>query len=140
MAGSKSNYLEDEILDHMTGNGAWTTPSTWVFALYKAAVDDTLTAATDGVECTGSTYARVKYVSGSTLFTAASGGQSQNKTVIEFTTAAGNWGTVTHFAILDTTSTAAGNVLFWGDLTASQTINSGNTVQFSTGDLVITEA
>ena len=69
-----------------------------------------------------------------------SGGSKTNKTTITFTTSAGSdWGTIQSFAILDTNSTTTGNVLYWGDLTSSQAISSGNVVRFSTGSITISE-
>jgi hypothetical protein len=70
-----------------------------------------------------------------------SGGSKTNKTVLQFTASAGaGWGTIKTFAILDTTSTSAGNMLYWGDLAVNTPIGTGNIVQFSTGQITITEA
>lgn len=143
MAGSKSDYLEDAILDHLlgkssTGLSTGAVAATVYIALYNTTVNDTVTALTD--ECAGSTYARVAVTNSSANWTNSTAGSKQNKTVVEFTTAAGSdWGTVKSFAILDAASTSAGNAYYWGDLTANQTIATGNTVQFSTGAIVVTE-
>jgi hypothetical protein len=45
---------------------------------------------------------------------------------------------VTHFGIYDATS--AGNLLFWGSLTISKTINQGDTVSFPAASLTVTFA
>ena len=143
MAGSKSDWLEDAVLDHLlgkssTGLSTGAVAATVYVALYNTTVNDTVTSLTD--ECAGSTYARVAVTNSSANWTNSTAGSKQNKTVVEFTTAAGrDWGTVKAFAIHDSNSTAAGNVYYWGDLTANQTIATGNTVQFSTGALVVTE-
>ena len=61
-----------------------------------------------------------------------------NKVVITVTTAAASTATVKAFTLQDTSSTAAGNIIFWGDVTPNQTVTTGNTVQFSTGALTFT--
>jgi hypothetical protein len=43
---------------------------------------------------------------------------------------------VTQFGIHD--ASTAGNLLIWGDLTASKTIDSGDTASFAIGELDIT--
>lgn len=140
MAGSKSNYLETSVLNYWLGKSFTSTaPATVYVRLYNSTINDTATAATD--RCAGSTYADVAVTNSSANWTnSTSGGSKTNKTTIQFTTAAGSdWGTVKSFAILDTNSTTAGNVLYWGDLTASQAISSGNVVRFSTGAIVLSE-
>jgi hypothetical protein len=133
MAGSKSNFLELELLDHVLGNAAYTAPGTVYVALYTAAPSD----AGGGTEVSGTSYARVAVTNNSTNWPAASGGAKANGTEITFAEAGGDWGTVVAFAILD--ALTAGNFLYWADLTASKTINSGDTAKFAVGDLDVTE-
>ena len=61
-----------------------------------------------------------------------------NKIVITVTTAAASTATVKAFTVQDTSTTSAGNIIFWGDVTPNQTVTTGNTVQFSTGSLTVT--
>lgn len=138
MAGSKSNYLENATLNYWLGKSFTSTaPATVFVALYNSTINDAADA-TSNAECSGSTYARVSVTNSSNNWTNATSGSKVNKTTIEFTTAAGSdWGTVVAFAILDTNSTTAGNILYWGDLTVPQAIASGNVVQFSTGAITI---
>jgi len=49
MAGSKSNYLEDELLDHVLGGADWARPATVYIALYTVTPGD----AGGGTEVTG---------------------------------------------------------------------------------------
>ena len=143
MAGSKSDWLEDNILDHLLGRST-TALSTGLVAtayvsLWNSTINDTWTSTSTG-ECAGSTYFREAITNSSANWTNSTAGSKQNKTVVEFTTGAGSdWGTVQAFAIHDGNSTATGNIYYWGDLTVSQTIASGNTVRFSTGAIIITE-
>ena len=143
MAGSKSDWFEDIVLDHTLGRST-TALSTGLRAtvyvsLWNSTINDTWTSTSTG-ECAGSTYARVAVTNSSANWTNSTSGSKQNKTVVEFTTAAGSdWATVQAFGIHDGNSTATGNMIYWGDLTVSQTIASGNTVRFSTGAIIITE-
>lgn len=127
MAGSFSNFLENELLDHLFTAGAYARPSTYV-ALYTAAPTD----AGGGTEVSGGSYARVQV----TAWDAASGGATANTNVITFPTATASWGTVVAFGILDAAS--AGNLLAWGDLSASKAVGSGDTIEFAAGALDIT--
>lgn len=133
---SASNYLENEILDHILSAAAWTAPATLYVALHTADPGDTGTQATN--ETTGTSYARVAVTNNATNFPAAAGGAKSNGTAINFPTpGSGGWGTVTHWSIGDAAS-GAGNILFSGALTVSKTINSGDTVSFPVGDLDFT--
>jgi hypothetical protein len=134
--GSKSNYLENEILDHVLGGGDFTRPATVYVGLWTAALDDTSDGDTAG-EVSGGSYARVAVTNNATNFPAASGGAKSNGTAISFPQATADWGTVTYFAILD--AATSGNILYWGALTASKTIQNGDTASFAIGDLDITE-
>lgn len=127
MAGSFTNFLENEILDHITGNGSYTAPTPYL-ALFTAAPTDT----GGGTEVSGGSYARVDV---SSLFGAAASGSVANDGEISFPTASASWGTVVAFAIFDASSD--GNMLVWGDLTTSKAVGSGDTAKFAIGALVI---
>jgi len=133
MAGSKSNYLELELLDHVLGNAAYSAPGTVWVALYTVAPTD----AGGGTEATGGSYARVAVVNNDTNWPAASGGAKSNGAAVTFPQASASWGTVVAFAILDAAS--SGNFLYWGDLTANKVIDTGDTPSFAIGDIDITE-
>lgn len=132
MAGSKTDYLENKVLDAIFNGVAWTTiANVWV-ALFTAAPTDSTT----GTEVTGGSYARVSTAPAD--WTAASGGSLNNGNAVTFPAPTANWGTVVAFAICD--ASTAGNQLYWGDLTASRTINNGDGApSFASGALVISE-
>ena len=141
MPGSKSDYLETSVINYWLGKSFTSTaPSTVYLALYNTTINDTWTSTSTG-ECAGTGYAREAVTNSSANWTNSTlGGTKTNKTVIEFTTSAGaGWGTLNSFAILDTSSTSAGNALYWGDLIASVSVASGSVVRFSTGQIVIDE-
>lgn len=127
---SKSDYLENKVLDHTTGKTSYTMPAVYV-GLYTAAPTD----AGGGTEATGGSYAR-KSTAGADWNAAASGSTS-NANTITFVTASGSWGTVTHFGLFD--ASTAGNLLRWAALTTSKTIGTGDVASFPAGNLVITE-
>ena len=133
MAGSKSNYLENKVLDHVLGGGDYTRPGSVYIALYTVAPSDT----GGGTEVTGGSYARATVTNNATNWPAASGGAKSNGTEITFTTATASWGTVVAFGILDADS--SGNLLVWATLTTNKTIDLGDTAKFAVGELDYTE-
>ena len=130
-----SDYLEQAILNHIFRNTAIFTPPANVYlALFTAAPSDS----GGGTEVSGGSYAR-KAVSTTSQWSAPGvGGLTDNINAQAFVTATASWGTVTHVGIFDAAS--AGNLLFHGALTVSKTVGSGDTFQFSAGDLDITLA
>jgi hypothetical protein len=133
MAGSKSDYLENEILDHVLGGGDYSRPATVYIALYTVAPTD----AGGGTEVAAGDYARAAVTNNLTNWPAASSGAKANGTEIAFSQATSSWGTVVAFGIFD--AATSGNLLYWGDLTASKAIDNGDTAKFAVGDLDITE-
>jgi len=124
-----SDYLENEILDHILGTGAYTMPTTVYVGLSTGSFGDD----NSGTELTGNNYARV-----SATFSAAASGTTSNSAAIEFAAATGSWGSVSHFGIFDASS--SGNLLIHGAFTTAKTIASGDILKISTGDLDITAA
>lgn len=124
-----SDYLENEILDHILGTGAYTMPTTVYVGLSTGSFGDD----NSGTELSGSNYSRV-----SATFSAAASGTTSNSAAIEFAAATGSWGSVSHFGIFD--ASTAGNLLIHGAFTAAKTIATGDVLKISTGDLDITAA
>jgi hypothetical protein len=134
--GSKSDYLENALLDHVLGGGDFTRPATVYVGLWTASLDDASDGDTAG-EVSGGSYARVAVTNNATNWPAAASGAKANGTAVTFPQATGDWGTVTHFAILD--AATSGNILYWGALANSKTIETGDTAEFAIGDIDITE-
>lgn len=140
-----SDYLENKLIDQLfRGQSAPTTTTLYVGLLTAAPSDSG-----GGTEVSGGSYARVAVTSslanwagtqsaGSTVASSGTGGQTSNNAAITFPTPAATWGTVTHFGIYDASS--GGNLLFWGALTISKTINQADTVTFPAASLSITFA
>lgn len=131
---SFSNYLETAILNSLFGKtsdlGALASAPTIYVALCESAPTDTTTGST--LDESGYTsYARVSTVAGD--WNSASAGALDNANTITFPTSTGGTSLVTHFALVDASSN--GNVLVYGALNASKTIDSGDTASFAAGAL-----
>jgi len=128
---SFSDYTENLVLTWLFTTSSATRPTAWYVGLFTGAPSDT----GGGTEVSGNGYARVATgtmsVSGTTPTTATNG------SAIEFAAASGgNWGTITHAAIFDASS--GGNLIAWGALTTSRTINNGDVFRIPAGSLDVT--
>lgn len=112
-----SNYAENKVLDHALVNTAWTQPTSLQLSLHTADPGEDGSSS----EVTGGSYARQTIT-----FGAASGGVSSMSNSPSFTNMPSC--TVSHVAIWDNLS----NCLFKGALSASKTVNSGDTYNQST--------
>jgi hypothetical protein len=125
-----SNYLENKILDHVLTATAFTQPSRFL-ALFTGNPGET-GSFTNEVSTSGTAYARQ-----AVTFAAASSGSSATNATVTFPTATANFGTITHVAVVDSDTEGAGNVLFYGAVTTSKLIETGDTFQISSGNLTI---
>jgi len=126
-----SDHAEKLVLDWLMTNGTATRPTAWYLALYTAAPSDS----GGGTEVSTGGYARQ-----SVTFDAAStpGGTTSNTNAPSFTASGANYGTVSHVGIFDASS--GGNLLWHGAMTASKTVNDGDTLEFAIGDIDLTIA
>lgn len=118
-----STYTSDKILDHILKTAVWSAPTNCYIGLFSsdAGLDDNVEG--NQTEASGGSYARMD---ASTSFPASANGSVTNSVAeIIFPTATADWGAMTHWALLD--ASTSGNVLMWGALTGG-----GRTVQ--TGD------
>jgi len=125
---SLSNYYEDSLLDTILEASLY-------LALCTADPTDAGTGAAMNEVADAGSYARVNITTAT--WSAASGGDKTNEAVITFPAATGAWGTVTHWAILDSTTHGAGNILWHGALTASKVVASGDTPRVPIGDATL---
>ena len=123
---SFSDFLENELLDHVFNNAAYTAPATIYLGLYTTAPTD----AGGGTEVSGGGYARQ-----AVAFTTSSGGAISNSAAESFTASGANFGTVVAVGLFDAAS--AGNLLAWDAIT-SAVVNDGDTINFAIGDIDIT--
>lgn len=131
--GSFSDYAENKVLDHIVGKTSFSMPASVYVALCTAAPTDASTGSTI-TEPSGGAYAR-KLTAGAD-WNAAAAGAIANANALAFAQATGDWGTITHFVLVDAASN--GNVLAWGALSVSKAITTGDTASFAAGDLDIT--
>jgi len=125
-----SNYLENALLNATLRNTTYTSPATVYAGLFTTDPTDAGT----GSEVSGGSYARKAIT-----FAAPSNGVTTNSAAAcEFDQATGSWGTITHFGIFDALTT--GNLLYYGALTTSKTIASGDVFKFATSSVTVTLA
>lgn len=139
--GMFTDYFENKLVDQIFRGQAYTFPATLHVGLLTAAPSD----ASAGTEVSGGSYARVAVAgslanwagtqaAGSTTASSGTGGTTSNNNAITFPAPTANWGTATHWAIYDASS--GGNMLMYGSLTASKTINNGDAApSFAAGAL-----
>lgn len=132
MPGSKSDYLENKILDLVVGGQAYSPPASLYFGLLTVAPTD----AGGGTEVTGGGYARVAVTNNLTNFPAASAGSKQNASPITWPGATAAWGTAVAVGIYDAAS--GGNLLFWTTI-SNKLIDTNDIVSIPANNLTITE-
>ena len=121
-----SDYLELKFLDHFTGTASTTAPSAVYLGLATASLADDAS----GTELSGNNYTRKAIT-----FASASGGSIASNSAVEFNSATGSWGTISHWGIWDASS--GGNLLFHGAFTASKAIATGDILKVASGSLTI---
>ena len=131
---AKSNYLEENILNHVLRNTAYTSPTTVYVGLFTASPTDTGSLA---AELSGDGYARQSATFGAPAQEAGSG-QVANSVEILFPEATGAWAEATHFAIVD--AETAGNVLYHEALDTPRTAGIGDQIRFQVGALTVSES
>jgi hypothetical protein len=129
-----SQYVRDKIVGWLFGSAFGAAPTAYV------ALCTTAPTAIDGtglVEVSGGSYARQAVGGSGALSTSGSGTsalrQASASGTITFPVATLNWGTIVGVAFYDALTN--GNFLGYGDLTASQVVNSGNQFVLSAGNL-----
>ena len=126
-----SNYLENKLIDQIFRGQAYTFPTTVYVGLYTAAPSET----GGGTEVSDGSYARVAVTASlanwagtqaaaSTTASTGTAGTTSNNIAITFPAPTANWGVVTSVGIFD--ALTAGNMLIYGNLTISKTVNNGD--------------
>ena len=138
-----SDFLENKLIDQLFRGQTAPTTTTLYVGLFTSAPGES----GGGTELTGNNYSRVAVTSslanwagtqsaGSTVASTGTGGATSNNGALTFATPSATWGTVVAFGVFD--AATAGNLLFYGTLTISKTINQGDTVSFPAASLSIT--
>ncbi len=150
-----SNYLENKVLDHVLGEGSRSfTQPTLYLALFAEKSGGVVAALESGDATTGSTanwgYYEINngsYARQAVNFNAAASGSATNDGAVPFPQATANYDTagsagnvVTHIAIVDHATGGNGNVLFYGALSVSKTVTTGDTFQINDEALTVSLA
>lgn len=128
-----SNYLEDQITNWLNGQpfAATLTGGVWV-QLFSSDPGET------GV-LTGALFTRVNVAaSGFTRGTNGAGTLTNTGIITITSNNTGGSVTATHVGVFDSSNTSTGNLLFYGALTASKTIATGDEVKFNANQLTLT--
>jgi len=137
-ATGKSQYLISKLLNQLFNATAYSFPATVYMALWTSALAAASTGATAG-EAAYTGYTRVAMTANNTNFSTSSAGTATtNSVAVTFPAAGSGPTTVTYFAILDTATLGAGNILYWGSIT-STVIANGDTPQVNASALSVTE-
>lgn len=122
-----SNYLENKVLDHFLRGSALSAPNIWASLYTASAADDD-----SGPEVSGNEYARLAV----SAWDAAASRQIASTNVATFAPASGgNWGTISHFGLHDTSS--GGNLLWYGALDSTVVVQDGDIFEFGAGGLIV---
>jgi len=127
MAGSKNNFSEDAMSAELVGGTAFAAPANLFFGLWTAALSDTSTGSAAS-ETTYGSYARVSKTNNTTNFAGTTSPRT-NSTAITFPQSTSGSQTVTHVGVCS--ASTAGDMYLWADLTASRTIDTGETPEFA---------
>jgi len=129
--GSKTDYLENKLIDFRFRGQPYTPPSTIYIGLFTTAPTDT----GGGVEVSGGAYSRVAVPAtlaewagtqglGTTTISTGTSGTTSNNSPITFPVPTANWGIIVAMGIFEA---ATGNSLTdYAALTTPKTINNGD--------------
>jgi hypothetical protein len=129
MAGSKTNYFEDKVLNVLRNQAIAAIAQPYV-GLFTVLTDGEASSVT---EVTGNNYGRA-----AVTFGAPSGGQMSNSGTVSFATPSGTWGTIVGWGVFD--ADTVGNMTHYCDQTPNKTINQDDVVEFAASALVIQES
>ena len=126
---SKSDYLENALLNHTLRNIPYTPPATIYVALFLSTASDSA----PGTEPVGNGYVRQPVT-----FGAPSAGSCSNTNVITFPAASpSGYGTIVAAGLFDAAS--GGNYLRNVQVLTPRTIQAGDAATFAAGTIVVTE-
>lgn len=132
-----SDFAENAIVEHVfRGQASPFNTNTYIGLFTSAPVDaDDSTTLTAKEVTSGNGYSRIQF---NNKCSAATGGVLTTNQDIAWTASGGNFGTISHIAILDSDVVGAGNVLAYTALNTSFTVNNGDTFTLGTGNVTIT--
>ena len=147
MAGSfTAEFYQDvmHVIQDATAQESPLAAATLHVLLFHTTLNDTILITDTGRMAASDTDFQIKFTNSTANFTlanATSPSLYQNKTTITVTTgdfSAPAESTIQAFVISESASTTAGRIIAWGDISPTQAVSTGNTIQFSTGALTFT--
>lgn len=136
MPNDKSTYLETAVINLLRGFSV-TAPVNVYVGLYTAMSSDRSVGGTE-VSTSGTNYARQPITFGTPAYNMDGSVKVANLAQVTFLTASSVWGTIVGFGIYDAAS--GGNLLYFGTLSAMQSVSTGDTIVFDTGSLNVSES
>ena len=129
-----SDYLEDKLLEHIFTSTGYTSPNASIYCgLLTAAPTDSSTGATVTEVAASNAYARVQVTNWTVSGTNPT--QATNDAAIEWPTATGSWGTVSHIGVFDGGTVGAGNLLCYVNLSDPDDSTTAVSKTISNGDV-----
>lgn len=131
--GSITDYLENKLALHVFTASAYSHVATVYLALATADPTDAATGASMNECANANGYARKAIT-----FGAAASRRTTQSGDVTFDAATGaGWGTVSHWAVVDTDTYGSGNVLAHGAFAVAKTIAAGNTPSVASGQIYV---
>lgn len=127
-----TQYLNNQLLDSLFGNIAYSAPATLYVGLSTSAPNPDGSGVS---EPTGGGYSRIVVNNNKSNWTDAALGALSNEAQFNFPTASVSWGTISHVVIYDAPS--SGNLLAYAALSAPVLVSAGDAPFFAAGDLDI---
>lgn len=131
--GSKTDFLENELNDHVLRGETYTAPTAVYSGLFTVLPSDS----TGGTEVTQASSGYTRLATTFVTSGATTPGRSVSETAKTFATVAGGATiTVVGYGILD--AATSGNLLYWATVTET-VLNVGDAATFGAGAIVVTE-
>lgn len=131
-----TTYLANRIARHNFGRQTYSAPTNWYLGLFTSAPG----VGGGGTEVSGGSYARLSINNTQTVpfmwNHPNSDGVVSNAFELVFPVATANWGTITHWALFEAIS--GGNMNFFGMVTPSKLIQTGDQFTVAIGELEFT--
>lgn len=129
--GTLSNYALTAMLGHLTLT-AYTPAATIYLALCTTVPTAGLTGATIAEVANSNNYSRKAIA-----FGAAASRRVTQSGAVAYDAASGSWGTIQGWAIVDSATHGAGNMLAFGTISNAPTVTTGNTPTINSADIFV---
>jgi hypothetical protein len=128
---STSTYLQNALLNGTLVNSAYSPPTTVYVGLHTSNPTASTSVALS-TEVSGNGYSRVS----SSWGTPSAGSMSINTTITFPQASPAGWGTISYISLWD--ASTLGNLLYFGSLNSSITVNATDEVKILSGNLTVT--